>query len=179
MSNLSYTELRKLLDTGVVRNCRPEQVNAASIDITLGPTILVERVPTTYNTVSLRSRHPLDMKEVDIRKGYIVKPGEFFLAHSVEIFNLPSDLLAEYHLKSSMARIGLNHLKAGWCDPGWMGSVLTLELMNVTRYHSIEVWAGDAIGQMEFRRVQPVPAEASYAARGRYNNDLTVKGVKP
>ena len=49
-----------------------------------------------------------------------------------------------------MARIGLDHLNAGWCDAGWNGSVLTLELINLLKNHSIALHPGDAIGQMTF-----------------------------
>ena len=109
---------------------------------------------------------------------YIIYPGEFLLAHSVEIFNLPNNISAEYKLKSSMARIGLDHLNAGWCDAGWHGSVLTLELKNCTRNHEIIIRAGDMIGQMIFFSHEEVPESKSYAGRGRYNNDKTVSGAK-
>jgi deoxycytidine triphosphate deaminase len=105
-------------------------------------------------------------------------PGAFILAHSREVFNLPSDISAEYKLKSSMARIGLNHLNAGWCDSFWSGSVLTLELHNTTQNHAIQLRMGDPIGQMVFFRHAPVPEESSYKVRGRYNNDKTVSGIK-
>jgi dCTP deaminase len=77
-----------------------------------------------------------------------------------------------------MARIGLEHLNAGWCDAGWNNSVLTLELKNMTQYHTIMLQKGDKIGQMVFFEHEPVPHERSYAVRGRYNNDSTVSGVK-
>jgi deoxycytidine triphosphate deaminase len=77
-----------------------------------------------------------------------------------------------------MARIGLEHMNAGWCDAGWQGSVLTLEFKNMTRFHSIRIRPGDAIGQMVFFRHAPVSYEASYAARGRYNNNASVEGIR-
>lgn len=48
-------------------------------------------------------------KALDILKekknlSFLLMPGEFILAQSVEVFNLPDDLSAEYKLKSSMAR---------------------------------------------------------------------------
>jgi dCTP deaminase len=73
----------------------------------------------------------------------------------------------------------LNHLTAGWADAGWNGSVLTLELKNVTNYHEIELRRGDRIGQVIFFEHESVPADRSYAARGRYNGDKSVSGIKP
>ena len=70
-------------------------------------------------------------------------------------------------------------MNAGWCDPGWNGSALTMELKNMLRFHSIRLREHDSIGQMVFFRVSPVPEQNSYAAVGRYNNDTSVTGVKP
>lgn len=97
---------------------------------------------------------------------------------SAEVFNLPEDISAEYKLKSSMARIGLEHMNAGWCDAGWHGSVLTLEFKNMLQYHAILIRPGDAIGQMIFFYHEPVPKSASYATRGRYNNDKSVSTIR-
>lgn len=183
MSLLSYTELQELITAGVI-NAAPENVNAASIDITLGNTILSERMmmlPNDLRRVHLGKRDPLNMTTHTFGKdgdAYILYPGEFILAQSQEVFNLPLNISAEYKLKSSMARIGLEHLNAGWCDAGWNGSVLTLELRNMTRNHEIVLKAGDKIGQVVFFKHAPVPHEASYAAKGSYNGDTQVTGVK-
>jgi len=112
---------------------------------------------------------------------FYIRPGEFCLAESREVFNLPNNIAAEYKLKSSMARNGLNHLLAGWCDPGWYGSTLTLELHNVTQYHTIKLQPGMKIGQMVFYEVEPVPEEKSYKTKGQYNNQKGAqesKGVR-
>lgn len=176
---LSYTQLLALAARGVITNIDPEFINAASIDITLGHKILREDIGQPYKVV-LGAREPLKMIEEDCTgNGYTLRPGEFILAQSQQTFNLPADISAEYKLKSSMARIGIDHCLAGWCDAGWNGSVLTLELKNVTRNHDILLRAGDRIGQMIFFQHEKVPDDRSYAARGRYNGDTTVIGAKP
>jgi dCTP deaminase len=175
-----------LLDDGVLAHAKKEHVNASSIDIQLGKKLLIERTePQNYESgtlkrVVLKQRDKLHMIEWDlVHDGpYIMYPGEFILAHSEEVFNLPNNISAEYKLKSSMARIGLEHLNAGWCDAGWNGSVLTLELKNLTRHHEIVLHAGDLIGQVVFYLHDEVPMHASYATRGRYNNDKSVSGAK-
>lgn len=180
MNLLSHTELLELIATGVVQGAAPEQVNASSIDVTLGLDILVERNCGKTRTVRLSEREPLQMfRSTCAAPGYLLWPGEFVLACSREIFNLPLDISAEYKLKSSMARVGLEHLKAGWCDAGWTGSVLTLELKNMTQWHNIMICHGDLIGQVVFFRHVPVSWEHSYGNRGRYNGDRTTTGAKP
>lgn len=175
---LSYVELVGLLKDGVVEGADPEQINQSSIDIRLGWSIL--REVDNPKIVDLRSREPLEMsKYVMTDEGYIIEPGEFILTESFEIFHLPNHVSAEFKLKSSTARIALNHMLAGWCDAGWNSSVLTLELFNASRYHSIRIRPGDYIGQVTFFEHTEVPHDHSYAQKGRYNNDTQVSGIKP
>jgi len=175
---LSYTEICTLIEQGVIEGATYESVNSSSLDIHLGKELLVEEMSVygPRNIIALRSRTPLNTRRLVFP--YTMTPGCFILAQSQEIFHLPNTVSAEYKLKSSMARIGLEHLNAGWCDAGWNGSVLTLELKNMTHNHSILLQEGDAIGQIVFFKHTPVPEDKSYAARGRYNNDKTVMGAK-
>lgn len=178
---LSYTEVCGLLDRGVIENALYENVNSSSLDIRLGDRVLIETKPKEgeCRILDYRKREKLVTYPVLLdQSGVCLNPGDTLLAHSIEVFNLPNDVSAEYKLKSSMARIFLEHLNAGWCDAGWNGSVLTLELKNMSKYHSILLRPGDAIGQIVFFRHEPVPADRSYAARGRYNGDKTVSTIK-
>ena len=109
---------------------------------------------------------------------YVLRPGDFALAHTREIFHLPDDIAIEYKLKSSLARAGLGHLLAGWGDPGWHGAALTLELVNHLQVHDLILRPGMPIGQVVFWRGRAVPAHASYATRGQYNGDTTVTPSK-
>lgn len=197
MSLLSYNNLVHLVEQKVITNVEHDQINASSIDLTLGPDLLVEGLhpaatpltkggyhldPTRRVTlVNLRERTPLftQAHNLELDGPYDLMPGEFILASTAQIFNLPRNVSAEYKLKSSMARIGLEHLNAGWCDAGWNGSALTLELKNMNRHHAIRIQAGDRIGQVVFFIHAEVPVDRSYAARGRYNGDETVSGIKP
>ena len=174
----SFDQLIEFVDT-VLKHGREDAVNGTSIDIHLGSTILMESNPKGV-VLDYRRRDPLPTRRIDIdpELGFVLLPGQFILAHSEEVFNLPDDLSAEYKLKSSMARIGIDHANAGWCDPLWSGSVLTLELTNLTQETPIRLRPGDAIGQMVFFRSRPVPHGKSYAVRGRYNNDKSVSTIK-
>lgn len=181
MSLISHDRLLRLVADGVITGVTEEMVNAASIDITVGSRFIVEAMPPEDDSVvSLRDRTPPTSLVVECADGrpFMLPPGGFCLAQSQQKFNLPANISAEYKLKSSLARVGMNHLLAGWCDAGWNGSVLTLELHNVLRRHSIAIREGDRIGQMIFFEHEPVPQKASYATRGRYNGDDTVKGMK-
>lgn len=182
MSLLSYNALCGLIESGVITNCDKENVNSASIDLTLGDKIMVERrhfsvldgEPMVV-TVDMLDKAADNFYEYTMNnRGYVLAPGECVLAHTVEVFNLPNWLSAEYKLKSTQARNFLNHLNAGWADAGWHGSVLTLEFVNHNRYHAIRIKPGIKCGQMVFFEHEDVPEDRSYAVRGQYNNDETV-----
>lgn len=179
MSLLSYKELCKLIDDGVISGSH-DNVNSASIDIVLGKNIMVEKQEYTMIDMLDKKADHLQHIEMD-NGGFVVPPGACVLAESVEIFNLPNDISAEYKLKSTMARNFFNHLNAGWADAGWHGSVLTLEFVNHLQCHSVRIKPGMKCGQMVFFKHDMVPDERSYAARGQYNGDKTVtagKGLK-
>ena len=178
---ISYNELCGFVERGVIAPVDPKDINGTSIDVHMGPKILAERhyPELSYPTVSLRDKENVTWYEVDITNGfYNLYPGEFILAHTVEVFDLPADISAEFKLNSSGARIGLDNALATWADPRWHGSTLTLELKNNTRHHVIRLHHGCRIGQMIFHRSEPVPEEKSYAVRGRYNKDQSAQPVK-
>ena len=195
MSLLSYTKLCSLVEQGII-TAKMSQVNGSSIDITLDRFIRAElqyidgRITSITN---LKEKENINTKEIDIVLaqtfdanmnticGYSLSPDEFVLASSHEYFNLPDNISCEYKLKSSMARNGLEHLNAGWCDAGWHGSKLTLELKDMTRYHRLLLTEGMPIGQVVFFEHEPVPSDKSYAVRGQYNNQEKVtesKGIR-
>ena len=176
MSLLSYNELVELVESGVI-NAPIENINAASIDLTLCRTIMIES--TDRNIVDLAVKENLDLVKLEMgEEGYIVDPGEFFLASTIEWFDLSKrdDVSAEYKLKSSMARNGLSHLLAGFADSGWSGN-LTLEFHNVSN-QPLLIRPGMKCGQMLFFRHAPVPQHASYATKGQYCNQRGVTASK-
>ena len=198
MSLLGYTRLMELVEQGVI-NAKPENVNGASIDITLHKDLLVEKSNTSllpieeltlkqvvlnlrdqfYGHINLKNKDHLEYVPTTCSDcGFAMSPNRFLLASSEEVFNLPSNIACEFKLKSSLARSGLQHLLAGWCDPGWTNSRLTLELKNVTQYNNLLLTEGMKIGQMVFFECEPVPEQESYAAKGQYNNQGKVTNNK-
>ncbi|MDJ0827612.1 MAG: dCTP deaminase [Rhodobacter sp.] len=180
---LSYKELTKLVEHNVITNVSSQLINGASIDVTLGRYLQVEKSNVyVRNLVNLKNKGIIGTREIDLLLDcFYLHPGNFVLAQTEQVFNLPYDIAAEYKLKSSLARCGLNHALAGWCDPGWHGSVLTLELHNITQSHVLTLEQGMKIGQVIFYRVEPVAHDVSYAARGQYNEDTKAtasKGVR-
>jgi deoxycytidine triphosphate deaminase len=184
MSILAYDELVALVKDGCLEGVRDGAINGASIDVHLGGEFLIEAGYLCdrdfMSVVDLGKRESPSMIEHKLRQGdkLFMDPGEFLLANTQEIFHLPDDVSAQFLLKSSVARAGLSHLLATWADATWHSSTLTLELTNHLRYHKLCLEVGMPIGQMIFHRHARVPEHASYAQRGRYNNDQTTTAIK-
>ena len=116
----------------------------------------------------------MDISRYTEANPYELVPGQFVLAETIEVFDLPKGIAAQFMLKSSRARQGLEHLMAGYCDPGWHGSRLTMELHNSRQLHRIPLWPGMRIGQMVFYRMSKNPMRG-YDQTGRYNNQPHVQ----
>ena len=103
--------------------------------------------------------------EVDAEDAFILHPGEFVLASTLEAVTLPDDVAARVEGKSSLGRLGLlTHATAGFVDPGFTGHV-TLELSNVATL-PIKLWPGMRIGQLCFFQLSS-PAEHPYGSTSR------------
>jgi len=90
--------------------------------------------------------------EVPEGEPFVLHPGEFVLASTLEQFTLPADLAGRLEGKSSLGRLGLvTHSTAGFIDPGFSGHI-TLELSNVANL-PITLWPGMKVGQMALFRL--------------------------
>ena len=141
-------------------------LNPASLDVRLGFNLMIEVADTD-------ELQRIDISDRTEDNPYFLQPGEFCLAETIETFNLPDTISCQFVLKSSRARGGLTHALAGWCDPGWHDSKLTLELQNMRRFHDIPLYPNLKIGQMVFHYMSETPVR-SYREVGHYNNHLTV-----
>jgi dCTP deaminase len=164
---LADWQIENLCLAGMVEPFDPDLINPASIDVRLGDNLMIESAATSDLVPYPLSRHSQD-------NPYQMVPGQFALAQTDATLDIPPSLAAQFMLKSSRAREGLQHLLAGWIDPGFNGSVLTLELKNVRQLHAVPLWPGLLIGQLVFQRMDALPRR-SYAETGRYNGDTTVQ----
>lgn len=155
---------------GMVTPFDPALLNPSSLDLLLGETLLIESAESPELV-------PFPIADCTKENPYLLKPGQFVLAETRETFYLPDRIAGQFVLKSSRAREGLEHLMAGYCDPGWSGSRLTLELVNSRQLHPIPLYPGLKIGQMVFHQMAQVPLR-TYKVTGRYNGDQGVTASK-
>lgn len=138
-------------------------IQPASVDVHLDRRLLVFRNSRQpYIDVKKDNSGLTDMVEIDDEYPFILHPGEFVLASTLEHIELPDDLVARLEGKSSLGRIGLLiHSTAGYVDPGWKGH-LTLELSNVANL-PVTLYYGMKIGQLSYSWLT-TPADNLYGS---------------
>ena len=110
------------------------QLGSCSVDFRLGNTFRVfAHTKHPFIDPSDSSLMTDIMEEIVVPEGesFIMRPGEFVLATTIEHLTLPDDLLGRIEGRSSLGRIGIIvHGTASVFDPGWVG-VPVLELGNL------------------------------------------------
>ncbi|MSQ40367.1 MAG: dCTP deaminase [Dehalococcoidia bacterium] len=138
-------------------------IQPASVDVRMDDKILVFRNSRRpYIDIRQQLDDLTEMVPMVPDEPFILHPGEFVLASTLEHIEIPDDLVARLEGKSSLGRMGLLiHSTAGYVDPGWKGH-LTLELSNVARL-PITLYYAMRIGQISFLRLT-TPVERLYGS---------------
>lgn len=138
-----------------------KQLGSSSIDIRLG---------TEFRYLKIKKQTHFDLnKDIDdIRaqieeysevvhvkpmEAFILHPGDFVLASTLEYLLIPNYLSARLEGRSTWGRVGLQiHSTAGFVDPGFQGR-LTFELNNLGKL-PLPLYPGIRIGQLSFHRME-------------------------
>ena len=168
---LSDKTIIKMLEekTLVITPVEPEQIQPASVDVRLGNTFSIVEDSST-GIINLEEKINYKTIETDT---YILLPGQFVLATTMEYFELPDDLTAFVEGRSSLGRMGLFIQNAGWVDPGFKGEI-TLELFNANRC-AIELKAGRRVGQLVFAQMDD---HALNPYNGKYQGQMGATGSR-
>ncbi len=97
----------------------------------------------------------------------IIPPNSFALAETVEIFEIPRDVLAICVGKSTYARCGII-VNVTPLEPEWRGKV-TLEISNTTPLPA-KIYANEGIAQIVFLKADRVCAVSYADKKGKYQN---------
>lgn len=146
-----------------------EQIQPASVDIRLG---------TSFSTIDSGNSCPMRMDSetsytTEKAESYLLHPGHFVLATTMEYFRLPDNMTAFVEGRSSIGRLGLFIQNAGWVDPGFEGEI-TLELFNASGCH-ILLQAGRRVGQLVFAQLD---RDAENPYRGKYQGQRGATGSR-
>ena len=146
----------------------PIDLQPSSIDLHLDGAFRVFKASVAIHERAIDVRRPPEWLTDLVRpledRPFIMAPGQFVLASTVERIELPNDLVGRIEGKSSNGRIGLMiHSTAGYVDPGWRGQ-LTLELSNLNSI-PLALYPGMRIAQLSFHQLT-TPVSRPYGSTG-------------
>jgi len=142
------------------------QLGSCSIDLRLGNTFRVfDYSKYPYIDPAKKDYSNEITKVIKVQKdgSFIMQPGDFVLAVTLEHVKLPADLMGRLEGRSSLGRLGLVvHSTASVFDPGWDGKPV-LELGNLGRM-AIKLTVGMRICAMTFEELSS-PAQIPYTSK--------------
>lgn len=167
---LSDGDIKKsLASKRIVITPRPDlniQLGSCSVDLRLGDTFRVfNHSKFPFIDPSKKDFSNEITKEVRVKKGenFIMQPGDFVLAVTLENVKIPADLMGRLEGRSSLGRLGLVvHSTASTFDAGWDGKPV-LELGNLGRM-AIALTPGMRVCAMTFEELSS-PAETPYTSK--------------
>lgn len=142
------------------------QLGSCSIDLRLGNSFRVfDHSKYSFIDPAKKDFSNEITKVIKVEKdgSFIMQPGEFVLAVTLESVKIPADLMGRLEGRSSLGRLGLVvHSTASIFDPGWDGNPV-LELGNLGRM-AIKLTVGMRICAMTFEELSS-PAGIPYTSK--------------
>ena len=170
---LSDRDIRRALVDGRIKiDPMPDlerQLGSVSVDFRLGSTFMVFE-HSRHSFIDPRQPQSIGdaMRTIEVEgeDPFIMQPGDFALASTIESLELPDDLLGRLEGRSSIARLGITvHSTAAVFEPGWVGTA-TMELSNLGRM-AVALYPGMRVCSFSFETVSS-PVEVPYRLK-RHN----------
>jgi dCTP deaminase len=164
---LSDKDLKIALKSGrIVIKPAPDldsQLGSCSIDLKLGNTFRVfEHSRHAYIDPFKKDISDEVTREIKIKEGepFIIQPGDFVLATTIESIEVPDDLTGRLEGRSSIGRLGVViHSTAANIECGFRGHI-TLELANMGKM-PVALYVGMRICSLSFEQLSS-PADVPY-----------------
>ncbi|HUS60798.1 MAG TPA: dCTP deaminase [Acidimicrobiales bacterium] len=178
---LSDRTIREELDAGriIIDPLGDNVIQPSSVDLRIDRYFRVFR-NHTQRVIDVRENQENLTELIEVPEDddpFILHPGEFVLAATLERVGLPADLVGRVDGKSSLGRLGLlTHATAGFIDPGFQGHI-TLELSNVATL-PITIYAGMKVAQISFERMT-TPADRPYGSSAMGSKYQGQRGPTP
>lgn len=122
---LAFSELKKIAHSAITA-LNAENIRGASIDLSIGDKALVKKDDALIDLFTLDCDENLckDIyQEIDLAKGYDLKPLSYLYASSVEKVTIPQNMCGIILPRSSFARIGLILPISSYANPGYSGNL--------------------------------------------------------
>lgn len=148
---LNGNDIKKLVEEKqLIKPFTKENINSGSYDISISSTIL--KIKKSFKVIDLSNSDQLDnmYEEINIEKGYSIKPGECIFCVLNEKIILPENIIAHIRPRTSISRLGLyinlQHVQAGY------SGVLNIALYNMS-CNSYKITPNLRIGQIIFEEL--------------------------
>lgn len=160
--DITHAILKKVIRISPKPNLKI-QLGSCSLDLRLGKKFRVfnySKVPFIDPNNPKTTGAMMSEIQVRDKEPFILQPGDFVLATTMESFTLPPTILARLEGRSSLGRLGIVvHSTASVFDPGWEG-VAVLELGNMGRM-PVALYPGMRICALTFEELK-TPARVPY-----------------
>jgi len=164
---LSDRDLKIALKSGKIKmKPAPDlktQLGSCSIDLKLGNSFRVfEHSRHAYIDPFKKDISDDVTREIEIKEGepFIIQPGDFVLATTIEYLEVPDDLTGRLEGRSSIGRLGVViHSTAANIECGFRGHI-TLELANMGKM-PVALYTGMRICSISFEQLSS-PADVPY-----------------
>jgi len=197
---LSDKEILRHKDLGnvVIEPFKKAHLATSSYDVTLGDWYFAEQRQTfsiyniwnkehtdkVWGTKAKKAERAKDVLKnfdfVGIRpsdKVILLGAGETILAHTEEFIGGQNEVTTMMKARSSMGRNFIEVCKcAGWGDVGYINR-WTMEITNVSRFHSIPLVVGRRIAQIIFFHTGPI-LQNDYTKTGKYQATKNLKELQ-
>ncbi|MBI4759084.1 MAG: dCTP deaminase [Chloroflexi bacterium] len=139
-----------------------QQLGSSTLDVRLGTRFLAQKSSSLIYLDPLRQAAQIEADKLQYEveytlqstQAYVLHPGEFVLASTLEYVVIPADLTARLDGRSSWGRAGLEvHATAGFVASGFEGTI-TFELKNVSRM-PIPLYPMLRVAQLSFYEIGP------------------------
>ncbi len=164
---LSDRDIKKYIEEGRIKiHPLPDfeiQLGPASLDVRLDNIFRVfnhNQIPYIDPKNKSTFENLTEVVKVEENKPFVLQPGQFILASTLEEVELPDDIGARIEGRSSWGRLGIIvHSTAGYIDPGFKGKI-TLEMSNIGML-PVLLYPGMRICQLSFEKLSS-PAQKPY-----------------
>ena len=164
---LSDRDIKKYIEEGKIKiHPLPDfeiQLGPASLDVRLDNIFRVfnhTQVPYIDPKNKSTFENLTEVIKIEENKPFVLQPGQFILASTLEEVELPDDIGARIEGRSSWGRLGIIvHSTAGYIDPGFKGKI-TLEMSNIGML-PVLLYPGMRICQLSFEKLSS-PAQKPY-----------------
>jgi len=175
---LTDNDIKKRLSEGsiIIKPSDNRETSPCSIDLRLSNKFRTyKRVSKTHIDPYTKTAYEeyTELTEVKDDEPFILHPGEFVLASTLEWVEMPTDLAARIDGRSSLGRLGIIIETAAMVDPGFKGHI-TLEVANIGKM-PVAIYPKMRICRMTFYKLT---GECTKPYDGKYVKQKEAEGSK-